>query len=111
MWGYSRGELLGRPVTDFLDEDNAKLLSARLVERKQGLDTPYEIVWTGKDGRKIPTIVSPRSLSDLHGSYIGSFAVITDITERKNAEDQIKASLREKEVLERDSPCAKIISR
>ena len=45
MWGYSRGELLGRPVTDFLDEENAKLLSARMAERKQGRDTSYEIVW------------------------------------------------------------------
>ena len=102
LWGYSRGELLGRPVTDFLDEENAKLLSARMAERKQGRDTSYEIVWTGKDGRKIPTIMSPRPLSDIQGSYVGSFAVITDITERKNAEDQIKASLREKEVLLRE---------
>ena len=102
LWGYSRGELLGRPVTDFLDEANAKLLSARMAERKQGRDTSYEIVWTSKDGRKIPTIMSPRPLSDIQGSYVGSFAVITDITERKNAEDQIKASLREKEVLLRE---------
>jgi two-component sensor histidine kinase len=73
-----------------------------MAERKQGRDRSYEIVWTSKDGRKIPTIMSPRPLSDIQGSYVGSFAVITDITERKNAEDQIKASLMEKEVLLRE---------
>jgi PAS domain S-box-containing protein len=102
MWGYSRSELLGRPVTDFLDEANAKLLSARMAERKKGRDSSFEIVWTGGDRRNIPTIMSPRPFSDLQGSYVGSFAVITDITELKRAEDQIKASLREKEVLLRE---------
>jgi len=102
LWGYSREEIVGRPVTDFLDEANVKVLGTRMAEQKKGRDSSYEIVWTGKDGRKIPTIMSPRPLFDLQGSYVGSFAVITDITERKNAEDQIKASLREKEVLLRE---------
>lgn len=102
LWGYSREELLGRPVTDFLDEANVKLLRARMADRKDGRSSSYEIVWTVRDGRKVPTIMSPRPLFDLQGNYVGSFAVITDITARKNAEDQIKASLNEKEVLLRE---------
>jgi PAS domain S-box-containing protein len=102
LWGYSSDEVLGRPVTDFLDEANVQVLRDRMASRKRGADSSYEIVWTGKDGRKIPTIMSPRPLNDSKGKYVGSFAVITDITERKNAEDQIKASLNEKEVLLRE---------
>ncbi len=102
LWGYSSGEVLGRPVTDFLDEANVQVLRARMAERKRGSDSSYEIVWTGKDGRKIPTIMSPRPLYDSQANYVGSFAVITDITERKNTEDRIKASLNEKEVLLRE---------
>jgi PAS domain S-box-containing protein len=102
LWGYSSDQILGRPVTDFLDEANVQILRARMASRRRGSDASYEIVWTGKDGRKIPTIMSPRPLYDSQGEYVGSFAVITDITERKNTEDRIKASLNEKELLLRE---------
>jgi signal transduction histidine kinase/DNA-binding response OmpR family regulator len=39
---------------------------------------------------KVPTIVSPEPLFDDEGNHKGSFAVITDITELKQAEEKLK---------------------
>lgn len=89
MWGYSRDEIIGHPVSDFLDETNQNIMREQMVRRKKGERVPYEIIWTTKDGQKIPTIVSPAPIFDAEGHFGGGFAVITDMTERKRAEEEI----------------------
>ncbi|MBN1572817.1 MAG: diguanylate cyclase [Deltaproteobacteria bacterium] len=89
MFGYSRDEMIGRPVTDFLDDHNRKVFEAQMAKRMKGDSSHYEIVWTGKDGRKIPTIMSPRPIFNDNGTFKGSFAIFTDITERKKMEEEL----------------------
>lgn len=90
MAGYSREEMIGSHVSRFFDDANMKIVREQLEKRK-GIDLPYEIAWTRKDGQKIHTILSPRPLFDAEGSFQGSFAVATDLTERKRMEEQMKA--------------------
>lgn len=90
MFGYPRDEMIGRPVIDFLDEDNRKIFNAQMTKRRKGGCTHYEIVWTGKDGHKIPTIMSPRPIFDDGGIFKGSFAIFTDITERRKMEEELR---------------------
>jgi PAS domain S-box-containing protein len=90
MWGYSSEEVLGRPVTDFLDEENRIVLKKQMEKRRKGKSFSYEIEWKGKDGRKIATIMSPAPILDTEGHFKGSFAVITDVTERKEAQDALR---------------------
>jgi len=96
MIGYSKDELINRPVNIFLDKDNQKILKEQMIKRRKGESKPYEIVWTSKNGRKIPTIISPQSLFDGEGHFQGSFAVITDIDELKRVEQELRE--REKEL-------------
>ncbi|AFM24616.1 PAS domain S-box protein [Desulfomonile tiedjei] len=86
MLQCSNQELVGRPVEEFLDrfEQNAEHLPSMIN------DTSYEVSWTGKKGRKVSTIMSPRPLFDFRGEFIGSCAVITDITERKRKEEELE---------------------
>lgn len=91
--GYSRDEIIGHPVVDFLDEANRRILKVQMERRRRGEREAYEITWTRKDGRKIVTIMSPSPILDAEGHFKGSFAVITDISERK----QIGAVLRKNE--------------
>ncbi|HQN17515.1 MAG TPA: PAS domain S-box protein [Syntrophobacteraceae bacterium] len=89
MLGCSRDEIVGRPVLDFLDEENRLILKEQLIKRQKGAHDAYEMTWTGKDGRKIVSILSPRPVFDPQGQVTGSFVVITDITRRKEAEEAL----------------------
>ncbi len=102
MLGRSRDEIVGRPARDFLDETNQGISRQQVVKTKRGEMVPHELVWTRKDGRKLSTLVSPQPVLDAEGHFDGTFAVVTDIMELKQAEEQIRASLREKEVLLRE---------
>lgn len=88
MTGYPEAELLGRFASDFLDETNIKVYS-RYIDICHGGDiSPFELTWLKKDGTVLPTIVSPQSIIDDENRLRGCFAVITDITERKDAEEE-----------------------
>ena len=90
--GYSKDEMIGRALTVFFDEDNQNILKEQIEIRRIGEAGSYELTWTGKDGHKIPAIISSKTLYAPDGSYDGSFAVVTDITERKQAEETLKES-------------------
>ncbi|MBW2565982.1 MAG: PAS domain S-box protein [Deltaproteobacteria bacterium] len=92
MLGYSRDEMIGRPITDFVDDANRKTFEEQVAVRRKGEPGAYEIVWTGKDGRKLFTIVSAQAITDDEGRFEGSFGVFTDITERKQAEEALRDS-------------------
>ncbi len=92
MLGYSKEELIGRFVRDFFDDKNKKILAAELAERAEGKKQRYEIEWTTKDGHKVPTIMSPQPIFDEQGNYNGSFALLTDTTERKRLEAHLTQS-------------------
>jgi len=98
MLGRSAQELLGRPGDSFLDEANRRILMEQRARRRKGERGPYELTYLRADGEKVPTIVSPTPLFDEQGNFRGSFAVITDITERKKTEEAI---IRAKEEWER----------
>ncbi len=82
MLGYSQEEMVGKKAFEFLDEASQELYLMENNERKKGVYRPYEVNWKRKDGKLIPTIVSPKAILDADGKFLGTYAVITDITER-----------------------------
>jgi PAS domain S-box-containing protein len=90
--GHFQGELVGRPVIDFVDEAHRATFEEALTLQRKGEHKPYELTWTNKNGTKIPTIVSPKPIFSKNGEFKGSFAIITDITERKQAEETLRES-------------------
>ena len=92
MLGYARDEIVGRPVDVFLDEISRKILREQLANRKKGQREIYDISGIRKDGQKIFALVSPKPIFDADNRFKGSFAVITDITQRKYAEEALRES-------------------
>ena len=92
MSGYARDEIVGRPVTEFLDEGSQSIMGEQMAKRKGGQREIYEISAIRKDGQKLFVRVSPKAIFDPGGQFRGSFAVITDISQRKHAEEALRES-------------------
>lgn len=89
---YSLSDMIGKHITEFLDEHNRGIMQDNIRKREQGLASQYEIEWTTQEGRQVPTLVSGAPLIDDEGHHRGSFAVVTDITAIRDATQALEAS-------------------
>jgi PAS domain S-box-containing protein len=89
MLGYTIEEVLDLPTSAFVNTDDYVKARAKGEQRRQGVKDQYEIRLKRKDATEIWTLVSGTPLTDERGQYIGSLAMVADITERKRAEDEI----------------------
>jgi PAS domain S-box-containing protein len=96
--GYRQNEIIGRLVTDFLDEADQKILTEQLARRKSGSRDLYELELIRKIGKKTFVLVSPKLIFSADGSFKGSIAVVTDISDRKQAEDKLLSATQELEL-------------
>jgi two-component system sensor histidine kinase/response regulator len=92
MLGHLPGDIIGHPVTEFLDEVNQNLFREEIQHQRKGNYSPYEITWKHVDGKKVTTIVSPKTIFNPEGQFKEVFSVITDITERKRTEEALRES-------------------
>lgn len=91
MLGYAPESLLGQFLVDVTPpEDHGSLAEPRAV-RRAGQTTTHETRLRRRDGSVVHTLVTsvPR-LRD--GQVVGAIEVITDLTERKNAEEILASS-------------------
>jgi PAS domain S-box-containing protein len=92
MLGYGIEEMLGRSAFEFMAEDDVSRARAFLDRRRQGLADHYNLRLRRKDGSTLWTAVNATPLIDERGRYVGAFAMVSDITERKQAQATLKVS-------------------
>jgi PAS domain S-box-containing protein len=95
MLGYEPKEMVGRKLHEFLFEDDQAEMSARIAARRQGLTERYEQRYRRKDGSAVWMYVSARTTLDAEHRFLGAYAMLTDITERKRAEEALHRLNRE----------------
>ena len=74
--------------------ENTRIFRENVARRARREADTYEIALTRPDGTQIPCQVTAMPLLDDHGVKIGSFAMFTDITERRRAEESLRRSQR-----------------
>ena len=104
MLGYSEKEMIGKAITDFLDKENAIILAENIRKRQTGEASQYEVDWLAKSGEAVCTIVAGAPIKSQDGSHKGSFAILTDISERKKIENELKAISEKYQSLFRETP-------
>ncbi|MHB9129634.1 MAG: PAS domain S-box protein [Armatimonadota bacterium] len=85
--GYDIDEMLGHPIFDFVDPAWRDDLAGHLEMRLQGAREVYETRLRCKDGAERWVIASATPIFDDQGHPLGSFAMLTDITERHQFEE------------------------
>jgi PAS domain S-box-containing protein len=104
MWGYSRQELARKTWTELTHPDDLEADAAEFRRVLAGEIDGYRIDkrFIRKDGSVMYASMAVNCIRRADGSVDRFVTMIQDITERKQAEAQIKASLKEKEVLLRE---------
>ena len=92
MLGYLPEEMLDRPIISIIFEEDLTDHLATMEKRAAGAGGQYERRLRRKDGSSCWTIVSATVLKNEAGQFTGSFAMLTDITERKKADGALKES-------------------
>ncbi len=88
--GYNTREMIDRQMTDFMfDEDIQDHLQKMGNGFQEGAEI-YERRFRHKNGKTVWGLVSATSVLDEQHHFQGSFGMVTDITERKLAEKEIR---------------------
>jgi PAS domain S-box-containing protein len=110
MLGYTAEEMLGQPVWKFIFEEEMSRQS--FVAKIAGIKPPqksFERNYRRKDGSIIPVLMEERLIKDKEGRIVGIRSIQKDITERKQAEEELQKAheMLEKRVEERTAELSK----
>ena len=89
MFGYTPQEMTEKQVREFLPADDVLVHNRRISERREGKSDRFEQKFIRKDGSVFWAIASVAPLEE-ENKVVGAFAMLTDITERKRAEEALR---------------------
>jgi PAS domain S-box-containing protein len=90
MFGYVQSELVGKKIFDFIDEKTLSMFQDYLKEHKEGIVGNFEYEFSKKDGSRVFTSISASQITDDNGNYVGTMALLADITSRKDMEKKLE---------------------
>ncbi len=93
MLGYTREELIGKSILDYYyDDENRQILLASISLLEIQDQRSYEVTLRKKTGEALNCYYNATTLRDADGNVVGSFALVTDITYQKRAEEALRDS-------------------
>jgi two-component system CheB/CheR fusion protein len=86
MLGHAPEDIHGHPLSDFMDSEDRAALEHRL----QGGTGQADLRFRRKDGSDLWALMATNPIDDASGACVGTMALVTDITERKRLEDELR---------------------
>jgi PAS domain S-box-containing protein len=100
MLGYNRKEILEKSFKDIVASSDLSDATEKLKGLLKNESIPmYERFFTKKDRTEFPVEINVSLIRDSRNKPRLIQSIVRDVTERKKAEEKIKASLKEKEVM------------
>jgi len=87
LLGYKKEELLGKNLKEICDEAHYVMFRKETQKRKKGDSSKYEVKLLTKKGNPKYFYVSAAPLSNEDRSFMGTLAVLSDLTEIKKARE------------------------
>ena len=93
MLGCTVAEMEGRAFYEFMDESQIAAAEACFRKRQEGQSEHHEFEFRRRNGSAFHASLAAAPLRDATGRFAGAFAVVSDITERRQAELDLKRTL------------------
>lgn len=92
MLGYSPDELLALPVRELFFPEDLAAMEERARHRREGKAEQLDVRLRHRSGQEVWALASASPIYDARGRYEGSFAMLTDITDRRRQEARLRRS-------------------
>ncbi len=92
MLGYSIGEIIGKNITAFMDEEDKGCIESVKRKLRDGETVQFDFRFRRKDGSYIWTIVPSAPIFDEELHYAGALYLVSDITSHKRIEGELRLS-------------------
>ncbi len=92
MLGYTNAEMLSKSFFELMPAADREAGAQRLERRNNGIAEAHECRLIHKNGTTIWTFMNTNPILDASGKITGALAMVTDISEKKNAEDSLRES-------------------
>ncbi len=104
IFGWNEKEIVGKNFLPLAFDQKLQTENEQIIRNaiSGGAVSGIETVLMRKDGKRFDVSMTVSPLRDTDQNVVGLSGIFRDITERKRAEEQIKESLKEKEVLLRE---------
>ncbi|NMC19827.1 MAG: response regulator [Thermogutta sp.] len=88
--GRSPGEVLGKPISEFIPPENHESFREQLRRRRRGISGTYELRVVRPDGEIRVLLAAVHPVYDRFGKQVGGLGLLSDITEKKRAETAVR---------------------
>ncbi|OPY26520.1 MAG: putative diguanylate cyclase [Methanocella sp. PtaU1.Bin125] len=92
MLGYRVEEMIGTRVDEHMPPKSEAVMGKHQAGMDRGASTSVETTLISKNGRRISVLMHMSMLTDDQGRPSGALSMVTDITDRKRMEEELKAA-------------------
>ena len=90
MLGKQEKELLGENILNYITVSQQAFVQEEWKNRSEGLSSSYEVELISSNKEKLFVIFSESPVFSLNNEHTGNLSVLTDISDKKRAEEEIK---------------------